>query len=54
MRTLPDTTDHYGELYVTPIGHASLYIEYKGECIAVDPYSEVPIFRPFPKPRPSS
>ena len=49
MRTLPDTTDHYGELYVTPIGHASLYIEYKGECIAVDPYSEVADFSTLPE-----
>ena len=49
MRTLPDTTDHYGELYVTPIGHASLYIEYKGECIAVDPYSEAADFSTLPE-----
>ena len=34
MRTLPDTTDHYGELYVTPIGHASLYIEPRTTFIA--------------------
>ena len=49
MRTLPNTTDRYGELSVTPIGHGSLYLDYKSERIAVDPYSEVADFSTLPE-----
>lgn len=49
MRTLPDTTDRYGEISVTLIGHASLYLGYKEELIAVDPYSEVGDFSTLPQ-----
>lgn len=48
MRTLPNTTDRYGEISVTPIGHASLYLDYKDELIAVDPYSEVADYSALP------
>lgn len=49
MRTLPNTTDRYGELSVTPIGHGSLYLDYKSERIAVDPYSEAADFSTLPE-----
>ena len=48
MRKLPDTTDHYGPVSVTLIGHASLYLGYKDELIAVDPYSEVADYSTLP------
>ncbi len=40
MKTQPDTTDYYGPISVTRIGHAFLYIGYQEEMIAVDPYGE--------------
>lgn len=49
MRTLPNTTDRYGEIGVTLIGHASLYLGYKDELIAVDPYSEVADYSALPE-----
>lgn len=49
MRTLPNTTDRYGEISVTPIGHASLYLGYKDELIAVDPYSETADYSALPE-----
>lgn len=49
MRTLPNTTDRYGEISVTLIGHASLYLGYKDELIAVDPYSEVADYSALPE-----
>ena len=48
MRKLQDTTDHYGPISVTLIGHASLYLGYKDELIAVDPYSEVADYSTLP------
>ena len=49
MRTLPNTTDRYGEIGVTRIGHAALYLSYKNERIAVDPYSEVADYSALPE-----
>lgn len=48
MKTLPDTTDHYGPISVTPIGHAALYLEYKDETIAVDPYGKTADYTTLP------
>lgn len=48
MRTLPNTTDRYGDVCVTLIGHASLYLGYKNVLIAVDPYSDVADYSALP------
>lgn len=49
MRTLPNTADRYGEISVAPIGHGSLYLGYRDELIAVDPYSEVADYSALPE-----
>lgn len=49
MRILPNNTDRYGEIGVTPIGHAAIYLSYKNETIVVDPYSRVADFALLPQ-----
>lgn len=49
MRTFSNITDRYGEISVTLIGHASLYLGYKDELIAVDPYSEAADYSTLPQ-----
>lgn len=48
MKIRPNTTDWYGEIGITPIGHASLYLECREERLAVDPYSKVADYRTLP------